>query len=54
MSAISIQAAKLLHPMTPSQKPFHKPKSYASWSAVALYENMEFINFYERTSTGAR
>jgi len=54
MSAISIQGAKPIHPMKPSPKPYHKPKSYSSWSAVALYENMEFINFYERTSTGAR
>jgi hypothetical protein len=54
MSAVSIQGAKPIHPMMPSPKPYHKCKSYASWSAVALFESMEFINFYERTSTGAR
>jgi len=53
MSAVSITGGKPIHPMMPSPKPYHKCKSYASWSSVALFENMEFINFYERTSTGA-
>jgi hypothetical protein len=54
MSAIAITGAKPIHPTMPSPKPYHKPKSYGVWGAQALYENIEFINFYERTSTGAR
>jgi hypothetical protein len=53
MSAVSIQGAKPIHPMMPSPKPYHKCKSYASWSASAHFENMEFLNFYSKTETGA-
>lgn len=54
MSAVSLTGAKPIHPMMPSPKPYHKCKSYGSWGATAYFENMEFINFYERTTTGAR
>ena len=55
MSAISLEPKpKPIHPLAPTFKPYHKSMNYASWSAVALFKNMEFINFYERTSTGAR
>jgi len=54
MSAISITKTKPIHPDKPSPKPYHKPKSYGVWGATALYENMEFINWYPNTQTGAR
>jgi hypothetical protein len=33
MSAIAITGAKPIHPMMPSPKPYHKPKSYGVWGA---------------------
>lgn len=50
MAAMAINAPMGIHPTMSPLKPYHKTMSYGSWGATAIFENMEFINFYERTS----
>jgi len=49
MSAVSLTGAKPIHPTMPSPKPYHKCKSYGTWGATAIFENMIFNNFYDKT-----
>jgi len=54
MTASSNFGAKALHPDMPSQLPIYKIKSYGSWGASAVMQNVRFIDWASTTRCGLK